>query len=193
MRLSTRVEPDCSGRCACSHTAAQFAIVSITSGRKSLGCGLVNRMRSMPSTASTALSSSAKPVSNSGRRSRPYEFTFWPSSVTSRTPWRASPVTSARISPGRRLTSLPRTRGTMQYEQTELQPIETCTHACTGRSRIVGSSAEKRRSSAMPNAWRSTPTPPAPSQSPRCPIVPGPKATSTNGYRSKMRSRCASA
>ena len=44
-------------------------------------------------------------------RSRPYELTFWPSSVTSRTPSLARRVTSARISPGRRLTSRPRTDG----------------------------------------------------------------------------------
>ena len=43
--------------------------------------------------------------------SRPYELTFWPSSVSSLTPARASPSTSARISPGRRETSLPRTDG----------------------------------------------------------------------------------
>ena len=82
----TCVEPDWSGRCACSQTAPHSAIAAITSGRKSFGCGLVKRIRSMPSTASTARSSSAKPVSISGARSRPYELTFWPSSVTSRTP-----------------------------------------------------------------------------------------------------------
>ena len=32
-----------------------------------------------------------------------------------------------------------------------------------------------------------------PIQSPRCGIEPGPNATSTNGYSSKIRSRCASA
>ena len=32
----------------------------------------------------------------------------------------------------------------MQYEQTELQPIETCTHAWNERSRCCGSSAAKR-------------------------------------------------
>ncbi len=34
-----------------------------------------------------------------------------------------------RSRPGRRLCSRPRTDGTMQYEHTELQPIETCTQA----------------------------------------------------------------
>ncbi len=81
----------------------------------------------------------------------------------------------------------------MQYEQTELQPIEICTHAWTGRSRWAGSPAANARSSPMPKRPRATPTPPAPIQSPRWAIEPGPKATSTNGYCSKIRSRCASA
>ena len=38
-------------------------------------------------------------------------------------------VTSATMSPGLRLCSRPRTAGTMQYEQTELQPMEICTQA----------------------------------------------------------------
>ena len=55
------------------------------------GAGDVNRMRSMPSTASSARSRSA----NCGRywpapRSRPYEFTFCPRTVISRTPSAAS-------------------------------------------------------------------------------------------------------
>ena len=141
-----RVDPDCSGRCACSQTAAHSAIASITSRRKSFGCGLVNRMRSTPSVASTARRSCAKSVP----RSRPYELTFWPSSVNSRTPAPASRPTSARISPGRRETSRPRTAGTMQYEHTELQPIEICTQAWKTRSRCIGSCAAKRRSSPVP-------------------------------------------
>ena len=47
----------------------------------------------------------------SGARSRPQELTFWPSSVISRTPAAASCVTSATMSPGRRLCSRPRTDG----------------------------------------------------------------------------------
>ena len=73
--------------------------------------------------------------------SRPQELTFWPSSVSSLTPARARPSTSARISPGRRETSRPRTAGTMQYEQIELQPIEICTQAWKRRSRWSGSRA----------------------------------------------------
>ena len=80
--FSTRVEPDCSGRCACSQTDSHSAIAAITGARKSFGCGLVKRIRSMPSTPSQARSSSAKSLPTS----RPYEFTFWPSSVSSLTP-----------------------------------------------------------------------------------------------------------
>ena len=87
-------------------------------------------------------------VRTSGSRSRPQELTFWPSSVTSRTPSAARRVTSATISPGRRLCSRPRTAGTMQYEQTELQPIEICTHAWKARSRRAGRSPAKCRHSA---------------------------------------------
>src|SRR5919204_394703 len=138
-----RVEPDCNGRCACSQTASHSAIAAMTGARKSFGCGLVKRIRSIRGTASTARRRSPNSVRMSGRRSRPHELTFWPRSVTSRTPSRASWVTSARISPGRRLTSRPRTLGTMQKAQTELQPIETCTHAWKARCglRQVGGEA----------------------------------------------------
>ena len=88
--LRTRAEPDCSGRCTCSHTESHSAIAAITGSRKSFGCGLVNRMRSIPSTASHARSSSPNSVSMSGSRSRPHELTFWPSSVNSLTPCAAS-------------------------------------------------------------------------------------------------------
>ncbi len=63
-------------------------------------------------------------------------------------------VTSARTSPGRRLTSRPRTAGTMQYEHVELQPIEICTHAWKRRSRCIGSVAANLRSSPVPHAPR---------------------------------------
>ena len=89
MARSRRSEPDCSGKWMCSHTESHPAIASTTSSVKSCGCGLVNRIRRMPSTSFTARSSSA----NRGRalepgtvRSRPYVFTFWPSRVTSTTP-----------------------------------------------------------------------------------------------------------
>ena len=125
----SRVEPDWSGRWACSQTAAHSAIAAMTSSRKSLGCGLVKRIRSIPSIESTARRSSPNSVRMSGTRSRPQEFTFWPSSVTSLTPSAASEVTSARMSPGRLLCSRPRTDGTMQYEHFELQPIEIWSQA----------------------------------------------------------------
>src|SRR5215208_3452761 len=65
--LSTGSEPDCSGKWMCSHTLSLSAIASITSGVKSWGCGLVNRIRRSPSTRFTARSRSA----NSGRRADP--------------------------------------------------------------------------------------------------------------------------
>src|SRR3954468_4407342 len=55
-------------------------------------------MRSMPSTASSTCSSSAKVRLSGFGRSRPYEFTFWPSSVISRTPSAARFSTSATSS-----------------------------------------------------------------------------------------------
>ena len=61
--------------------------------RKSFGCGLVKRIRSMPSTASHGAQQLAELGARSpGARSRPHELTFWPSSVTSRTPSAASRV-----------------------------------------------------------------------------------------------------
>ena len=86
-----RDEPDWSGRCTCSQTASHSAIAAITGSRKSFGCGLVKRMRSIPSTASQARSSSPNSVRMSGARSRPHELTFWPSSVSSLTPSRGEP------------------------------------------------------------------------------------------------------
>ena len=49
-------------------------------------------MRSIPSTASQARSSSPNSVPMSGSRSRPHELTFCPSSVTSLTPCRGEPL-----------------------------------------------------------------------------------------------------
>ena len=68
----------------------------------------------------------------------------------------------------------------MQYAHFELQPIETWIQAWNGRSRCMGSCDANARSS-RPKRPRATPSPPAPSQSPRCAIEPGPNATSTNG------------
>src|SRR5919112_526228 len=147
MCLSRRLEPDWSGRWTWSQTPSHSTIAAITGSRKSFGCGLVKRMRSMPGTASQARRSSPNSVLIAGARSRPQELTFWPSSVISLTPSRASALTSATTSPGRRLCSRPRTAGTMQYAHLELQPIDTCTHAWNGRSRRIGSWPAKERSS----------------------------------------------
>ena len=171
--LRIRDEPDWSGRCRCSHTDAHSAIAATTGSRKSLGCGLVKRMRSIPSTASHARNSSPNSVTRSGARSRPQELTFWPSRVISRTPSPASRSTSATISPGRLLCSRPRTAGTMQYAHFELHPIETCTHALKRRSRCIGSVAANV--SWEPKRPRGTANPPARIQSPRCGIDPGPE------------------
>ena len=93
------------------------------------------------------------------RRSRPHELTFWPRSVISLTPSRASASTSATISPGRRLCSRPRTAGTMQYAHFELQPIDTWTQALKRRSRCIGRVAANV--SWVPNRPRGTVCPPA--------------------------------
>ncbi len=73
--------------------------------------------------------SSAKVVFAPLGRSRPKEQTFWPSSVTSRTPSAARRSTSVTISPAGRDTSRPRVDGTMQYEHAQLHPTDICTHA----------------------------------------------------------------
>ena len=63
----------------------------------------------MPSSSPSSSANDAR-----GRRPRPYELTFWPSSVTSHTPSAASPRTSATSSSSGRETSRPRVEGTMQ-------------------------------------------------------------------------------
>ena len=91
----------------------------------------------MPSTVPIARSNSA----NNGRRfvrSRPYELTFWPSSVISTTPSAARRSTSRTISSKGREISLPRTDGTMQKAQRLSQPIWIVTHAAYGTSRRTG-------------------------------------------------------
>ena len=112
--FSTRVLPDCAGRWRCSTTSGHSAIAAMTSAFMSFGCGDVYRTRAMPGTAATARSSSAKVARSSRGRSRPYEFTFWPSRVTSSTPVAASAATSPTTSATGRLRSRPRTFGTMQ-------------------------------------------------------------------------------
>ncbi len=157
-----RVEPDCSGRCACSQTAAHSAIASITSRRKSFGCGLVKRIRSIPSTASTARRSSAKPEPTS----RPYELTFWPRSVTSRTPSRGEAARSRRGS--RRGGGRSRARGRRGRCSTSRRSCSPSRPAPTPGSAARDAWAAVRRRPArrpVPKLPRATPSPPAPSQS----------------------------
>ena len=120
MARRIRSEPDCSGMCSCGITLGVSAIAWMTSSVNSAGCGEVKRTRSSPSTAPQARSS----LENACRspNSTPYALTFCPSSVTSLTPSATSASISARISPGRRSFSLPRSDGTMQKVQVLLQP-----------------------------------------------------------------------
>ena len=61
-----RDDPDWAGKCTCSHTLGHSAIAATTGVRKSFGCGLVNRMRSMPETASHARRSAPNSISTLG-------------------------------------------------------------------------------------------------------------------------------
>src|SRR5436309_525413 len=72
-------------------------------------------------------------------RSLPYGFTFCPRSVTSTTPSRASPCTSASTSPRGRDSCGPRTSGTMQNVHRLSHPTETLTHAWCFDPRRAGS------------------------------------------------------
>ena len=70
--------------------------------------------------------------------SRPYVFTFCPRSVTSTTPLRASPCTSARMSPIERERCGPRTSGTMQNVHALSHPGAIETHARNASRRTAG-------------------------------------------------------
>ena len=107
------------GTCRCLATLSSLAITSIRSSEKSFGCGLSNRIH-------FTLSHTAQTFSSRRGKLQPsyeYEFTFCPSSVISRTPLESRNLTSSRICSGERETSLPRTYGTMQYEQKLLHPF----------------------------------------------------------------------
>ena len=123
--------------CSCGITFGVSAIASMTSSVNSAGCGEVNRTRSSPSISPQARSS----LENACRspNSTPYALTFCPSRVTSLTPSATSASISARMSPGRRSFSLPRSDGTMQNVQVLLQPTEIDTQAAYADSRLVGS------------------------------------------------------
>ena len=62
-------------------------------------------------------------------RSRPYEFTFWPSSVNDLYPRSSSDLTSSRMSSDSLDTSLPRVKGTAQNEQNLSHPFWIGTYA----------------------------------------------------------------
>jgi hypothetical protein len=108
-------------------TLGVSAIAAMTSSVKSFGWGEVKRTRSSPSMPPQARSS--LPNASRSPNSTPYELTFCPSSVTSRTPSATSASTSASTSPGRRSFSVPRSDGTMQNVQVLLQPTLIDTHA----------------------------------------------------------------
>ena len=127
MAFSTGSEPDCSGMCSWGITFGVSAMAAITSSVKSFGWGEVKRTRSSPSISPQARSSLAKAPRSPN--STPYALTFWPSRVISWTPSATRASISARMSPGRRSVSLPRSAGTMQKVQVLLQPTLTETQA----------------------------------------------------------------
>ena len=192
MARSTASLPDWSGRWSCSQTSGVTAMASIVSGRRSFGCGLVKRMRPIPSTEPTARSSAAK----SGRRfvmSRPYELTFCPSKVTSVTPRRASSSTSSTISSRGRLTSGPRTDGTMQKAQELSHPVWMLTQAAYGSSRTAAGPSSGLAPDSGAGASRISMTGPSERARRRRPgalvRLWVPKTTSTHPTFSWMRSR----
>ena len=163
----------------------------MTSSVNSAGCGEVKRTRSSPSISPQARSS----LENACRspNSTPYALTFCPSSVTSLTPSATSASISARISPGRRSFSLPRSAGTMQKVQVLLQPTETDTHAAYADSRRVGSVDGKTSSDSRISTCASSCTRARSSSTGSEPMLWVPKTTSTHGAFSTIvaRSFCA--
>ena len=119
--------------CSDGITFGVSAMAAITSSVKSFGWGEVNRTRSRPGTSPQRRSSLANALRSP--KSTPYAFTFCPSRVTSCTPSATSISISARISPGRRSISLPRSAGTMQKVQVLLQPTLIETQAAYAESR----------------------------------------------------------
>ena len=148
----------------CSQTAAHSAIAAMTGSRKSFGCGLVKRIRSIPSTCVERAQELPELGSHLGREIPAPGVDVLAEQRDLANPLRPSAATSATTSPGRRLCSRPRTDGTMQYAHLELQPMEICTQAWKGRSRWTGSSAGEMpfHSAKRPRAM---PCPPAPTQS----------------------------
>ena len=125
--------------------------------------------------------------------STPYALTFWPSRVTSDTPSATSASISARISPGRRSFSLPRSAGTMQNVQVLLHPTETDTHAAYADCRLVGSVEGKTSSDSRISTCASSCTRARSSSTGSEPMLWVPKTTSTYGALAVIveRSFCA--
>ena len=109
------------------------------------------------------------------------------------TPSATSASTSARISPGRRSRSLPRSAGTMQKVQVLLQPTETETQAAYADSRRVGSVEGKTSSDSRISTCASCWTRARSSSTGSEPMLWVPKTTSTYGAFVVMveRSFCA--
>jgi hypothetical protein len=172
-------------------TLGVSAIAAITSSVNSAGCGEVKRTRSRPEISPQARSS----LENASRspNSTPYALTFWPSSVTSVTPSATSASISARISPGRRSFSLPRSAGTMQNVQVLLQPTEIDTHAAYAESRLVGSVDGKTSSDSRISTCASSSARARSSSAGSEPMLWVPKTTSTHGALAVIveRSFCA--
>ena len=99
------------------------------------------------------------------------------------TPSATSASTSARISPGRRSFSLPRSAGTMQKVQVLLHPTETDTQAAYADSRLVGSVEGKTDSDSRISTWASSATRARSSSTGSEPMLWVPKTTSTHGAR----------
>src|SRR5438132_1012619 len=122
-----RFDPDWSGRCRASQTFGTSRRARTRRLVRLYGFEVMNRIRRMLSSSFTRSSSAARSVG--GVRSRPYALTVCPSSVTSRTPARASSRISARIAAGAWLRSRPRVTGTTQNVQCLSQPSMTVTKA----------------------------------------------------------------
>ena len=115
--------------------------------------------------------------------------TFWPSRVISSTPSPTSASISARISPGRRSVSLPRSDGTMQKVQVLLQPTEIETQAAYGDSRRVGSVLGNVSSDSLISTWAASWTRARSSRTGSEPMLWVPNTTSTQGARFTIVSR----
>ena len=173
-----RLEPDCSGRCACSQTAAHSAIAAMTSRRKSFGCGLVKRMRSIPGDRVDG----AQELREARADVAPVRV-----DVLAEQRHLADTVTrrAARSRRGSRRgggTSRARgRRGRCSRSRPSCSPSRPAPRP--GSAARGAREAEPRRPAPRRCRTRRArrPSPPAPSQSPRCEIVPGPNATSTSG------------